>query len=52
MRRVAINSAQRIISAAYAVMEMRLHGLRPFLLVPLLPVTMLFMVSLAAVFLG
>jgi len=52
MRRVAIYSAQRIISATYAVMEMRLHGLRPFLLVTLLPVTMLFMLSLAAVFLG
>ena len=51
MGSVAVDSAQGILLAADSVVEMRLHGLRPFIMVPLFSVSMLLAMSLTSLFL-
>ena len=51
MGSVAVDSAQGILLATDPVVEMSLHGLRPFIMVPLFSVSMLLTMSLTSLFL-
>jgi hypothetical protein len=51
MGRIAVYSAQGILLAANPVVEMRLHGLRTFIMVPFFSVSMLLAMFLTSLFL-